>query len=306
MRLVCGNEIAMHATRRAFVSTVGFGFAGLTLGAGIRTTPGSRKAVALDAIANRVPGMLGVYARAMDGSPPFAVYNDHAVFPAASTIKMIIMVTAYRAYETGKATPETPVPINASDMVGGSEAFATVTPGTTFPMQRVVDAMIRVSDNTASNALISFFGFPTLRATIVKNHLDGSHLVRHFLDWTAIVKHNDNVTTPADMGSLLYMIERGAREGLTTCASPESCRKMIGVMLGQEDHDKIYRGLPKGAVLANKTGEITGVRNDVGIVDPEGDNPFVLAVLTRDLTDYEAGNAAIRRVAALCWHHMNG
>ncbi len=295
----------MHGTRRTFVSTVGFGFAGCTLAAGVRGAAPARRAVTLATVANAVPGMLGVYARAMDGSPPFATYNDHAVFPAASTIKMVIMVTAYRAYETGAATPETPVPINARDMVGGSEAFATVTPGTTFPMQQVVNAMIRVSDNTASNALISFFGFPALRATIVKNHLDGSHLVRHFLDWKAIVKHNDNVTTPADMGQLLYMIERGAREGLTTCASPESCRSMIRVMLGQEDRDKIFRGLPKGAVLANKTGEITGVRNDVGIVDPEGDNPFVLAVLTRDLTDYEAGNAAIRRVAALCWHRMN-
>jgi beta-lactamase class A len=293
----------MH--RRTILTLAGSALASATLGAAPRFRHSEKATLDLDDIVAGVPGMIGIYARSMSGAPPFADYNGHAVFPAASVIKMVIMVTAYHAYERGTATPATPVVINGSDMVGGSDVFAYAAPGSSHPMQNVIDAMIRVSDNTASNALISYFGFPALKATIRRAHMDGTHLLRHFLDYTAIVHHNDNVTTPADMGSLLYQIEHGAREGLTTIAKPESCRAMIAVMLGQEDHDKIYRGLPKGAVLANKTGEITGVRNDVGIVDPEGDNPFVLAVLTRNLGDLNAGDEAIRRVAQRCWYHMN-
>ncbi len=294
---------SQHASRAAFA--LGVATFGAALVAKPRRVSARPKTLVLDDIIDGVPGLVGVYARTMDGSPPFAAYNHYAVFPAASTIKLVIMVTAYRAFERGTASPQTPVTIHAQDMVGGSEDFALARPGSVYPMQRVIGAMIRESDNTASNALISHFGFPALKATIVHNHMDGTHLLRHFLDYTAIVKHNDNVTTPADMGELLYKIERGAREGLTTVASPASCRAMIAIMLGQEDRDKIFRGLPKGAVLANKTGEIDGVRNDVGIVDPNGDNPFVLAVLTRNLTDFSLGNAAIRRIAQRAWYHVN-
>jgi beta-lactamase class A len=74
---------------------------------------------------------------------------------------------------------------------------------------------------------------------------------------------------------------------------------MIDIMLNQEDRDKIYRGLPKGTALANKTGEIDGVRNDVGIVNPFGEAPYVIAVLTKNLDDFSLGNSAIRRAASV-------
>ena len=118
------------------------------------------------------------------------------------------------------------------------------------------------------------------------------------MDVNAIFHHSENLTTPRDMGMLLTQIERGAHEGVRTVASPEACRKMIDILLRQEDRDKIARGLPKGTPLANKTGEIDGVRNDVGIIDPYGDKPYVLAVLTKDLNDFSLGNIAIRKIAA--------
>ena len=72
---------------------------------------------------------------------------------------------------------------------------------------------------------------------------------------------------------------------------------MIDVMLGNDDATKIVRGLPHGTPCAHKTGEIDGVRNDAAIIDPFGDNPYVLVVLTRELTNYNAGNAGIAAIA---------
>ena len=71
---------------------------------------------------------------------------------------------------------------------------------------------------------------------------------------------------------------------------------MIKVMLGNDDGTKMVRGLPRGTPCAHKTGEIDGVRNDAGIVDPFGDVPYVLVVLTRDLQDYGAANAGIAAI----------
>jgi beta-lactamase class A len=124
-----------------------------------------------------------------------------------------------------------------------------------------------------------------------------TQLKRHFMDFAAIVHHSNNLTTARDMGWLLYQIDRGAHEGVPTVASVRSCRRMIDILLRQEDRDKIVRGLPRGVPVANKTGEIDGVRNDVAIVDPYGEAPYVLSVLTKDLNDFSNGVIAIRRIA---------
>ncbi|MBV8353988.1 MAG: serine hydrolase, partial [Candidatus Eremiobacteraeota bacterium] len=236
-------------------------------------------------------------ARTMSDGPPILAYHDGNPFPTASVIKVVIMTTVFRFLDSKALEAQTPVLIHRADIVGGSDTFENATPGRKYPLMSLVQAMIRQSDNTASNALISFLGFDAINRTARHAGMTATALRRHFLDWTAIVRHNENVSTPRDMAQLLYEIERGSRESLTTVASPQSCRRMIEIMLGQEDRDKIPRGLPPHTQVANKTGEITGVRNDVAIVEPFGDTPYVIAVLTKELRDYDAGLAAIARVA---------
>ena len=72
---------------------------------------------------------------------------------------------------------------------------------------------------------------------------------------------------------------------------------MIEVLFGNDDGTKIVRGLPPGTPCAHKTGEIDGVRNDAAIVDPFGDTPYVLVVLTKELRNQAAGNAGIAAIA---------
>jgi len=248
-------------------------------------------------------GTLALYVRTMDGVVRYA-YNADELFPAASTIKLVIMLTAFRAYEAGNATPRTPVRIHARDLVGGSEFLEHAQPGWTYPMGALVEHMIRQSDNSAANALISYFGFERINAVARKIGMMRTTLKRHFLDYTAIVKHNDNRTTAHDLALALYQIERGAREGIPTVAQPDACRAMIRILLGQEDRDKIPAGLPKGVPVANKTGEIDGVRNDAAIVDPFGDLPYVIVVLTKDLQDESSGISAISRISRRVYERL--
>jgi beta-lactamase class A len=261
--------------------------------------------VAVAHAAAQSSGDVAVYARAMDGSPPLVTYHDHDVFPAASIIKLLIMVCAFRyAEQVDPGLFNREITLRADDMVGGSEDLYYAQPGQRFTIGALVHAMITVSDNTAANALITEFGFDRINLTAHRVGLQHTQLRRHFLDTFAIVRHIQNLTTARDMGTLLYGIERGAREGITTLASPASCRRMINILLQQEDREKIAQGLPPGVPLANKTGEITGVRNDVGIVDPFGDVPYVLAILTKDLDDYSAGVDAIVAITRDVHHAM--
>ncbi len=247
-------------------------------------------------IAAASSGTVGVWARKLDGPPPIT-YNADEIFPTASISKILILLSLFQLGEHEPSIFAHRITLRLSDFVGGSEVLDGYEPGQSITVEALARAMIDQSDNSASNVLIDFLGFDRISATIHAAHLGHTQLKRHFMDVNAVVGHSENLTTARDMGSLLYQIERASHEGVRTVASPLSCRKMIEIMLRQEDRDKIARGLPKGMPLANKTGEIDGVRNDVGIIDPFGDKPYVLAVLTKDLDDFSLGNIAIRRTA---------
>lgn len=251
----------------------------------------------LRSIIARVPGSIGIYARLMGDAPPLFAYAAEESFPAASTIKLLIMLTAFKLADQDPNTLHERVLIRRSDLVAGSPFLADARDGETYTVATLMKPMIQLSDNSASNALISHFGLEKINAVAQRYGLRNTRLKRHFLDYAAVVHHHQNVTTPGDMGRLLFAIERGSREGVTTFATPRSCRAMIDIMLGQEDVEKIRAGIPESTPVANKTGEVSGVRNDVAIVDPLGDTPFVLTVLTKHLTSHRTGVDAIGRVA---------
>jgi beta-lactamase class A len=168
--------------------------------------------------------------------------------------------------------------------------------GRRFTVRQLIAPMIQVSDNTAANLLIGRLGIAAINAVGRRAGMERTRLARRFLDYGAIVRHHDNVSTPADMARLLYLIEEGARERVRTIVSAKHCRTMVAIMLGQADRDGIPAALPRGTSVANKTGELAGTRNDVAIVEPFGDSPFVLAIMTRETYDYPAAYAAIHAV----------
>jgi beta-lactamase class A len=257
----------------------------------------SARSVHVHDIVARIPGVTGVYARTLDDAAPLVSVRAGEPFASASVIKLAIMVTVYRAYDAGTAAPDDRVPIHAADLIGGSPVLYYARAGQRYRMRDLVRAMIQQSDNSASNALISAFGFTQINGAIRACGLDATRLGRHFADVVPAWHVSANVTTPRDIGTLLYSIEHGSREGLDTVAKASSCRAMIDVLLGQEDKSKIASGLPAGTPCANKTGEIDGVRNDAAIVDPYGDAPYVLVVLTRALDDTTAGDRGIAAIA---------
>lgn len=258
---------------------------------------GAQAALDVSDVIDRIPGITGVVARTMGDGPPALALRADEKFASASVIKLAILATVYRAYDAGAAKPSDTVKTRATDLIGGSDVLAGSPPGKAWTIDTLVKAMIHVSDNAASNTLITAFGMDTVNATMRMAGMTSSRLARHFADVVPAWRRSENVITPSDTAALLFAIERGAREGLATIASPQSCRAMIDVMLGNDDTTKMVRGLPPGTPCAHKTGEIDYVRNDAGIVDPFGDAPYVLVVLTRSLKNYTAGNAGIAAIA---------
>jgi beta-lactamase class A len=260
-----------------------------------RIAPASSLQGAIERAAAESTGVVGVYARRLGSGEPIS-YDAEERFPSASTIKLVVLTSLFQAAEREPGLLDHHLTLRGEDFVGGSEVMDAYDPGDRVRISTLARAMIEQSDNTASNALITFLGFKRINRSARDAGMFRTQLRHHFVDYTAVVQIR-NLTTAHDMATLLYQIERGAHEGLRTVASTQSCRAMIDILLRQEDRDKIARGLPHGVPLANKSGEIDGVRNDVAIVDPYGDSPYVIAVLTKDLADFSEGTIAIRRIA---------
>jgi beta-lactamase class A len=259
-------------------------------------------AESIESIAQGFPGVLGVYARTLGDEPAFLEYNSGESFPTASTIKVLVMATAFRLAEETPSLLDEMITTRRSDLIGGSDFLRAKPDGARFSVRDLLRPMIQVSDNTVSNYLITKLGFETINDTGIKAGMTQTKLARHFLDYTAIVNHHDNVTSPQDMGTLLYTIAHGAREDVKTIVSAKHARTMIEIMFGQTDRDGIPAGLPRGVHVANKTGEIEGSRNDIAIVDPFGTSPYVLAVYSKWLTSNGAAYDAMHRLARLSYH----
>ncbi len=236
-------------------------------------------------LVDRFPGVIGIYCRTLTPAPPLVSVRANEVFAAASIIKLPIMLTVYRAYERKTASPDEYVTLLPGDITEGAPVLGDAHSGQRWPIGVLVNAMIKYSDNIASNALISHFGFTAINETIRKAGMTKTVLARHFAGEVPPGRRNLNVTTPHDIGVLLYEIERGAHEGIPTVASPASCRAMVQTMLGQQYREMIPAGVKRHVPIANKTGELDNVRSDAAIVDPLSEAPYILVLLTRDL-DY--------------------
>lgn len=247
-------------------------------------------------IADDFPGAIGVFARTLSSGNPLVSYRAFESFPTASIIKLVIMTTAYALEEEQPGTLDRRVRFHRSELIAGSDFMSGASDGDTFTVRQLIVPMIQVSDNTAANMLIGHFGVGTINDVALRAGMNQTHLQRKFLDWYAIVRHSDNVSTPADMAHLLYLIETGAHEGIRTIVSPAHCRTMVDIMLGQTDRDAIPAALRPGTPIANKTGEMTGTRNDVAIVNPYGASPWILAIMTKAAYDYSASYAAIHAI----------
>jgi beta-lactamase class A len=249
----------------------------------LRPQPAQAQMIAVADLVDRFPGIIGIYCRTLAPAPPLVTVRANEVFPAASIIKLAIMLTVYRAYEHRAASPDEYITLLPGDITEGAPILGDAHSGQRWPIGVLVNAMIRYSDNIASNALISHFGFKTINATIRSAGMTGTLLARHFAGEVPPGRRNLNVTTPHDIGVLLYQIERGAHEGIPTVASPASCRAMVQTLLGQEYREMIPTGVKRHVPIANKTGELDNVRSDAAIVDPLSESPYILVLLSREL-----------------------
>jgi beta-lactamase class A len=226
-----------------------------------------------------------------------AGYEAGASMPAASTIKIPVMVEVFRQLEVGRFDLNRRVTLLASDKDWGSGELCDAPSGGTYPISTLLDKMIDISDNTATNMLIRFVGRHNINHTMYSLGLRHTQLTTDIRTEGYAIR-NELRSSPGDMALLL---SRMARQRLV---DRWSSRQMIAILEGQEHNTLIPAVLPPQISIAHKTGTLSDTLNDVGIVyDPQA--PYVIAVMTTDLPSLDDGRTAIRGISRLAYRDMN-
>jgi beta-lactamase class A len=153
--------------------------------------------------------------------------------------------------------------------------------------------MVAVSDNSATNVLIDRVGMDNVVRLTESLGLAHTQLRRKMMDLQAAAQGRENISTPREMMQLLEQLYRGK-----VIAAP--LLDDFFNVLATGKNSWIPRDLPADLKIANKPGELEGVRNDSGIVFLKN-RPYVICVMTTYLTNERAGEEAITRISSLAY-----
>jgi len=243
--------------------------------------------------ADHLDGVLGVAINDLTTGQKLFLHEDE-VFPQASSIKIAVLAELYRQAQTGKLKLTDLYTMQASDLVPDSDIMGGLTPGVTqLTLRDVATMMVAVSDNSATNVLIDRVGMENVNALMDSLGLTHTRLRRKMMDLKAAAEGRENISTPLEMMTLLEDLHQGK------ILNKELTEDFFKI-LSTHKESFIPRDLPDDLRIANKPGELEGVRNDSGIVFVAG-RPYVICAMTTYLHHERDGEEAISRISLAAW-----
>jgi beta-lactamase class A len=213
-------------------------------------------------------------------------YHGDRWFHAASTIKLAVLLGVYDAIHRGDLLLQSRVHVRNRflsaydgspfrvrvDRDSNGEVHRQI--GRTLRVSELAEHMITSSSNLATNLLFDLVGLEALQRTLVELELEGVDLRRGVEDEAAFDHGINNQVTARGLVSLLRLI------GEERAFSPLYSRQMVDILHRQQFRSGIPAGLPRQARVANKTGDISTVAHDAGLVYLPDRKPYAIAVLT--------------------------
>jgi beta-lactamase class A len=254
-------------------------------------------------------GHTALYAVNLTSSTAVGVDADTPV-GTASVIKLAILYHAMAEVRAGRARWDEPLTLHPHEAVNGSGLLTFLDTPVTLTLKDVLTLMVIVSDNTATNLAIDRFGIDPVNARVAALGLANTHLYKKVMKPATGPMPADQPkfglgkTTPREMAYLLEAIglchlhqqgtaaTPGAAHFLPTDAADRAvCSVALEMLKNQFYRETIPRYLETvdtsetGTAIANKTGSLDEVRNDVAIVMGKS-GPLVVSIFTYDNRDH--------------------
>ena len=222
-------------------------------------------------------------------------YNEEKVFPSASTIKILIMVEAFRRIELGEYKIDEKIKVDEKDRVDFS--IITELDEDEYSFIDLIIWMIIISDNTATNVLIETLGYEEINKMAKLLNCKNTVLQRKMMDFERAKLGKENLTTAMDMALIMDKIYN------KSILSAKSCDMMIDILKMQRHRDKLPGYIVGDVNLANKTGELTGINHDIGIFYLENLD-YLIGVFTTDAKDDIVGKKTIGKISKLVYDYF--
>jgi beta-lactamase class A len=255
------------------------------------------------------PGMFAVAFKDLTTGEEVLI-NEHELFHAASTMKTPVMVEVYKQVAEGK--------FSLKDSILIKNEFKSIVDSSLYSLnikddsdtliynhigeKRTVYAlmydMIIVSSNLATNLIIELVDAKNVTNTLRSIGANDIQVLRGVEDSKAFEAGMNNQVTAYD---LMLLFEKIDKEELV---NSEASMAMMDILLNQQFNDIIPAHLPKEVKVAHKTGWITGVHHDSGIVFLPDGRKYILVILSRDLSDEDAGVKAMATVSKMIYAHV--
>ena len=275
-----------------------------------------------------VQANVGVAARHLITDEEVRHQADDLYF-TASTLKVPLLVELYRQVDGGTVNPDARVELTDRLRAPGSGVLKEMANGMSPTVHDLALLMIIISDNTATDLLYDLVGRNNLKQTMqdlglptisipmscrellysmygieTDDIVEANDQVMDRLARSVVVEGSDglslehsDVSSPSDMVRLLDMIYRG------DILYPSSRDAVLDVLGRQQLGTIIPHFLPPGTKTGHKTGGVTGVRCDVGIVyAPSG--PYAVAIMSREVTAGKEIDRQLARVSQAVYEHF--
>lgn len=236
--------------------------------------------------------------------------NEKINFHAASTMKTPVLIEAYKQAASGKFSIDdsitvrnefksivdgSPYSLNSKD---DSETDLYTKEGSKVKIYDLLYLMIIQSSNLATNLIIDLLGAKNVNQTMREMGANDIQVLRGVEDTKAYRAGLNNTTTAYDQMIIFSKMAEG------NAVDKASSDAMIQILLDQKFNDKIPAKLPKNVKVAHKTGWITGVNHDAGIVFLPDGRKYVLVLLSKELENDKSAVKSMAKVSKMVYDYF--
>ena len=259
---------------------------------------------------DKTEGDFALAFKSLENNGEELLINARESFHAASTMKTPVLMEVYKQAEGGKFSLDDSLIVkNEFKSIVDSSLYSLSPEDDSYSLlyeqlgqsQSIRDLsynMIIASSNLATNIVIELVGAENVTQTLRNMGANDIEVLRGVEDIKAYRAGLSNSTTAYDLMLMFEQIAQGE------AVSEEASQEMIDILLDQKFNKMIPAKLPDDVKVAHKTGWITGLHHDSGIVFLPDGRKYVLVLLSKNLTDEDAGVKTLATVSKMVYDYM--
>ena len=259
----------------------------------------ARMVSALDALSSRYPGRVSIYLKDLRSGRTW-MHNPDDLFPAASLIKVPILIATFYKLRDGGLSLDEKLTISRLNRRGGSGSLKWRPDGTKLTLRDALTHMINESDNTATSMVLERIGIGYVQQQFPRMGLLYTGIYEEGMSIKGGRVAHENYTTAREMEMLFEKIYRGeAVDKASSDLMMEILKKPKAVA------SRLQKGMPVGWEIAHKTGLLRQACHDSAIFfTPNGD--YAITVLTGQNASYSQAKNFITKIAHVTFESYAG